>query len=200
MTQKGESTEKKVKKNVPVSIKIAGEPASGFVLDGATVEPERVTLEGPESAIKEAHGVETDLVRLDGRAQPFDRVVKLFPARTGVRLVAETSAVVSVNIHERYVSRELTDVPVELIGVTSGITLEPASLKIILEGPPGVINAMDPNAIAAVLNAGNEPIGRRGLQLTPRVVFRVADLEGQVFVKSMSPEQVKVSKDSVPRN
>jgi len=184
--------EKKELKNLPVNVRIAGEPAAGFVLGRTSVQPNRVTIEGPESAVEEAAEVETNLVRIDGRAQPFDVVADLFPDRRGVKIVNARSAVVSIDIHERYATRVLQDLPVEPVGVNAGIRVEPGKIDVTLEGPPAALNALEPGSVGVVVDVPEAPTGRKGIMLEPRIVFRAEEIDGHISVKSIDPPQVTV--------
>ena len=185
--------EKKVTKNLPVNARIAGEPAAGFVLGGASVQPSQVTAEGPESAIDDATEVETSLVRIDGRAQPFDVVADLFPDRRGVKVVNARSAVISIDIHERYATRVFQDVLVQPVGVTTGIIIEPARIDVTLEGPPAILGALEPVAVRVVVDLPEPPpADRRRLLVQPRVVLRVEETDNRISVKSIEPSNVSV--------
>src|SRR5262245_46822258 len=110
--------EKKIQRDVPVTPRVVGEPAAGFVLDVVKVNPERVKVEGPESSVSAVREVMTEVVRIDGRTTPLERLVALFPDRAGVKINHGTDAVVKINIHERYVMRLFAGMKVLLKGAT----------------------------------------------------------------------------------
>ncbi len=64
-------------KVVPVRVVFNGAPAEGFGLGSIRVTPERVTVEGAESEVKDVTEVLTDPVDVDGAKESFSLIVPL---------------------------------------------------------------------------------------------------------------------------
>jgi hypothetical protein len=149
-------------------------------------------VEGPESALKDAVEVDTDPIRIDGRSQPFEVVVQLYPDRPKVQVLGGRTAVVSVNIHEQYVTRTLTGVEVRGEGAPLQVQLDPATVEVTLEGTLTDLADLDPGALSAVVDLGGIPEGQKRSRLEPRIVFGDEQLDGRVFVRGMTPEAISV--------
>lgn len=188
--------EKKIRKNLPVSVRIAGEPAPGFELGDVNVQPERVSVEGPESVVKEAHEVLTAVVRIDGRALPFDVAVNLYPDRAGAEVIPDSTAVISIDIHERYARRVLDGVAVTAPGGEGGLRFDPPVVRVTVEGIPSALGDLEPGSVAAIVDVEEVPAGRAGVRLRPRAVLRTAEFEGRVFIRSIEPEEITVRRAS----
>ncbi len=188
--------ENKVRKNLHVTARLAGEPAPGFELGDVTVHPERVTVEGPESVVNEAREVLTAIVRIDGRALPFDVAVNLYPDRTGVEVIADSTAVVSIDIHERYARRVLEGVAVTAPGWKEGVRFDPPVVRVTVEGIPSALGDLTAASVAAIVDLVEVPAGRSGVRLRPRAVLRTAELEGRVFIRAIEPEEITVRRAS----
>lgn len=184
--------EKKLARELPVTPRVAGEPASGYVVAGAAVHPEHVKVEGPESAVRLAKEVFTDIVRVDGRASPMEVMVNLFPDRAGVRVVPEEPATLSADIRERYVTRVVPGVAVRADGATRKVRLAPETIEVTLEGPPGAVSAIEEKNLSAVVELGRLQLTPGVYRLKPRVVFNPEDLASKVFVRSLSVEEIDV--------
>lgn len=184
--------EKKARRELPVKARVAGEPAAGFVLGEVGVDPRSATVEGPESAVREAREVLSDIVRVDGQGEPLDSIVGLTPDRSGVRVVGGASALVSVDIHERHVTRVLPDVNVIALGASFPVKLSPRSVEVTLEGPPGVLSDIGEDDVSVVVDVA--PLATRAgeYRLTPRVVFESEELSRRVLVRKVSVEEVAV--------
>jgi hypothetical protein len=90
--------EKRLRRAIPVTPRVAGEPVTGHAFAGARVEPVQVEVEGPESAVRLSREVLTDTVRIAGRAERFDVMVNLYPDRAGVKILHEGMALLTVDI------------------------------------------------------------------------------------------------------
>lgn len=184
--------EKKVRRELPISPRVVGNPAPGYVLGESVVSPPETMVEGPESAVKEAREVDTETIRIDGRSQPFEAMVDLYPARPEVKVIGDGKAQVKVDIHERFVTRTLGDVAVTGEGAEMKVRLDPATVEVTLEGTAYDLAGLDAKSLAAVINLAEIPSGHKRARLEPRIVFEHSELEGKVFVRSVSPKTVTV--------
>ncbi len=64
-------------KSVPVKPVLEGAPAPGFEVGKVSVHPDRVTVEGAESELKDVSQVETEAVKLKGVQESFTLMVPL---------------------------------------------------------------------------------------------------------------------------
>jgi len=104
--------EKKMTRELPVTPRVIGEPADGFVLSGASVQPDHVRVEGVESAVRLAREVLTDVVRIDGRTSSMQVMVTLFPDRLGVHVITEGPTMLTAAIAAPH-DKDLAPVPPE---------------------------------------------------------------------------------------
>ena len=184
--------EKKVTRELLVKPRIVGEPAAGYVIGEPRVDPPRSTVEGPESVVRQAREVLTDVVRADERTAPFEVLVDLTPDRTGLRLTGAGSAILRVDIHERYVTKLVTGVKVEPSGATFAVRFAPPAIAVTVEGPPAALADLDEGDLAAIVEMAGLPPQPGEYHLKPRIVFRSAGLEGKVTVRHVSSEEISV--------
>jgi hypothetical protein len=83
-------------KNVPVQIRIAQPPPSGFTVTSQTVEPSQLRIAGPELRIERTTSAQTDAIDLSGITQSTEFHVNTFIADPQVRL--ENSSIVTVKV------------------------------------------------------------------------------------------------------
>lgn len=190
--------EKKIHTNLPVRAQVAGEPAPGFVLGEIRVQPERVTVEGPESALAGAREVKTDPVRIDGRVQPFTVAVDLFSDAQGVVVLSGGTAVLSIDIHERYVRRVIQAVAVTGVDGAASLRIEPPVVDVMVEGIPEDVYGLEAGGLIAVVDLDSRELaeGTESIQAVPRVELGDPALEGKVFVRSVDPEKVTLKAPS----
>lgn len=183
--------EKKVRTDLPVTARIVGRPAPGYVLGSSRVTPVRAMVEGPESAVAEAVEVDTETIRIDGRSQPFEVMVDLYPARPDVKVVGDAKAQVFVNLHERFITRTIS-LPVKTVGEDLEVRLDPETVEVIVEGTPGDLEALTAESLSAVVDLAALPRGQRRAMVEPLVLVDDAELEGKIHLRGLTPESVSV--------
>lgn len=184
--------ERKVDRVLPVKPRFAGDPAPGYVVDETRVEPSHVRVEGPESVVRQAREVLTDVLRVTGRDKPIEAEVGLTPDRSGLVVADESQAVVYVDIHERYVTRVIDDVMVEPSEPNVVARLHPLAVSVTLEGSPGALADLSPGDVAAVVDVAALAPRSGEYRVRPQIVFRKENLVGRVMVKSVSSEEISV--------
>jgi YbbR domain-containing protein len=184
--------ENRVRSDLPVTARLVGAPAPGYVLGEAKVIPIKAMVEGPESALVDAVSVDTETIRVDGRSQPFEAMVDLYPARPDIKVVGDGRARVLVDIHERYVTRTITGVAVRANGAEMNVRLDPESVEVIIEGPRAEITALTAADVTATVDLAAVPSGQKRALLEPRIGFSREGLEGRLFVRGISPEAIAV--------
>ena len=90
--------ESKTRKALPVEARTRGEVPAGFRLVEISVVPTRVSIEGPESAVRQTEKAVTDWIDLRGRTASFQQGVAVDPVNASVRLVGAGSAIATVTI------------------------------------------------------------------------------------------------------
>lgn len=86
------------RKMVPIEPQFVGGVAMGFERSQTILEPATVEIEGPESRVARVTKILTESISLDGRNSSFQLSADLEPGKSGVRIVAATTAKVSVQI------------------------------------------------------------------------------------------------------
>lgn len=131
-----------VEKEVPVVPLTIGEPARGFGIAPPRPTPERVMIEGAESAVRLTTQVQTEDISLSGRREPFTTTAKLQPPRRHVSLKDVTEVDVAITLVEEQRTRELAEVPV-VVRMAPGAGRDTASrfapnpgvVRVVLRGP-----------------------------------------------------------------
>lgn len=184
--------EKKVQSELPITARIVGTPAFGYVLGQTTVTPARTRVEGPESRMAKAREVDTETIRIDGRSQPFEVMVDLYPAHPELRVIGEAKVLVHVNIHEKYVTRTVPGVAIRGDWRGLEVDLNPRNVEVTLEGPPALLAGLGTSSLTATLDLAALGESERRGKIVPRIGFLDSRLDGKVFVVGVLPESVSV--------
>jgi len=178
--------EKKLSREIPVTPRVVGEPAAGYVMGGVKVQPDHVKVEGSEGAIRLAKEVLTDIVRVDGRSSSMEVMVNLFPDRPGVHILSPAPATLTAEIREHYITRVFGHVAVSAEGSRYKVQLTPPVIDVTLEGPPDVVSALGESDLSVVVDMGRLALKPGVYRLKPRVVFSGEDAASKVTVRALS--------------
>ena len=151
--------EAKATLEVPILPEVRGEPANGFELAGTVVQPPKLLIEGPESAVRAVESLSTPTIPIDG--QSSNQTLRVRPIARGsegsrVRL-ADASATVQVLVRIRPIQleRTLEGLSVVTEGATEvGLTpdLDPQTVQVEVSGPREVVAMLAPGQFQAVLD------------------------------------------------
>jgi hypothetical protein len=149
-----------------------------------------VKVEGPESAIRLAKEILTDIVRVDGRSSSMEVMVNLFPDRPGVHITSPAPAALTAEIREHDVTRVVGHVAVRALGSKYKVQFTPPAIDVTLEGPPEIVSVLSESDLSVVVDMGSVA-PRPGLyRLRPRVVFNDEDAASKVTVRALSVLEV----------
>ncbi|MES0488585.1 MAG: CdaR family protein [Leptospirales bacterium] len=147
--------EKAVRKIVPVKVMVQGEIAEGFKKGKTLVTPKSITIEGPESKIREIKYVQTEWVNLEN-AQKSLVVRKALIKPRQSKIIDHQSVEVQITISTQDNTREKTisGIKVEVEGLDPALEVRLSSLeiKIRVTGNPEVINKLSADSFQAYVN------------------------------------------------
>jgi YbbR domain-containing protein len=142
-------------KRVPVVPAVTGEPASGFLVTGISVDPTTVELTGSE--LDDLESVETEPVNITGATRTFTRTVTILEP-PGARLSTSQppTAVVTVQVQVfSQPARVTLPIQIRIVDVPSGyqVALSPAAVPFTFQGLPVVLGQLDATSLSAVVSA-----------------------------------------------
>lgn len=193
----GLTVDRRIRRGLKVVPDVVGEPPQGYALYGAHVRPDTILVEGPESAMETLTELLTEPIPLNNRTREFVEIVDAV-APPQVRAIEPRSLSVRVIVDTTPVERTFADVPVVLRGGGAAARSNPSTLKVTLEGPPGLLQQITPGQIRVVADVRELKPGSR----TDRVDVEagLVDLSPErmrrVSVKSVKPAQVSVQLSS----
>lgn len=143
-----------VRRGVPryVTPEYVGNVAEGYLLVDFTVEPQLVQLEGPREVIDPLPNL-SPLVDISGLSQDTVEVVPLDLPAGVTALNAPDGVTVTIKVSPLLDAKSI-DVPVTVRGVAPGLAtrLQPETVRVLLNGPRPVLEALDPDDVTAVVD------------------------------------------------
>jgi YbbR domain-containing protein len=119
---------------LPIKPAVDGQPARGFAVGSIAVDPEKVTLAGPQSRLRAATAATTEPVSIAGASAPVSAVVAVSPMDAELRLREPLAARVTVMIvpEAQVNARTFASRPVALRNLGAGwqATAVPADVSV----------------------------------------------------------------------
>jgi YbbR domain-containing protein len=143
--------EESVSKTVGVTVRIEGEPATGFTVGGVTVEPATVTITGPAGALSELTEAITEPVSVSGASRALSEDVTIGVANPVVRLRQPQNARVTVAIAALPEEWVVHDVAVQTRNGHGAANVTPQAVAIHVRGPRDSRDT-DPTHYSAVID------------------------------------------------
>ena len=176
--------EKSARRTLPVTPAIDGQPAPGFVLGRATVDPETVEVAGPESHLRRLTSATTEPVDASGARARVSDVVTVGVADSAVRLVKAQTARVTLEVIPAPRERELAAVTIRYRNLGQGLTaqVKPVLMSVNVRGAREAIQTLRAGDIDAFVDLAGLGAGRYNLrvQVDPSERFGVSSVEPPV--------------------
>ena len=176
-------------RDVAVKVVVQGQQAPGYRIENISVFPPVITIfaEDPDLVNELPGVVETLPLDLQDRSEDISTRLSV-DLPENITLVGPQTVQVQVSISPIQTSVTLPNLPIDVIGVSEGLSAEvfPQGVDVILSGPVPVLEAISSQDITVSVDATGLEIGV--YQLTPQVETLVEN----VSVQSILPGTVEV--------
>lgn len=174
-------------KQIPLQIRISGEPPEGFAISKVTQSVENVTVFGEQSVLDALEFFEGPQVNIQGLTETKEYSFEL-PLKNKITLVDPAKVTVLVEITSS-VTKTVDGIPVTVIGQSDAFTtkvIQPPGgrLSLPIEGAPERMEDLTNEDIQAIIDVTNLPAGIHELP----VVFNLPP-----FIKSGQLHEMKVT-------
>jgi YbbR domain-containing protein len=180
-------TQSLLTRTLPLEAEITGQPAPGYRVSGVTVTPTTVQVEGTIDVLQALDTLKLPSVDVGGQTASVESSVLPVPPE-GVSIIPSGTLVsIEVRITPIAGSISLTLAP-EVTNVREGLVarVNPGSVTVIVDGPLPRLNALQPGAIRAIVDASNLGPGTADIRV-------VATGPDGVFIRQVQPSTVSVT-------
>lgn len=168
--------------SLPLRPAFTGRAPAGLQVVSWSIEPDTVQVEGPESVLQKIKHLSTQPVPLDGRATDFETPVVPTFSEPDLSVVSQGPFTLRVVLGEKRAQRTLAGVPVRVLHASLPVTLQPDSIKVMVEGPESLIRGLASEDLSAEVDAQGLAASPTPYQLRPAVHLSRAALAGKVQV------------------
>ena len=140
-------------KRVPVTVDLQGEPASGFVVQGVSVEPPFVEVKVGESEAAQLQQLLTRPVDISGETKPVAREVPLVLTNLDPpRSASKKKVQVAVAINSRIREKTLTGIPIIVVGSRHKAHIVPETIQVRIQYPYQLEETVAAGGIIAMID------------------------------------------------
>jgi YbbR domain-containing protein len=185
--------EPRLRREVEVVPDLVGQPPEGYAVYGAQTRPAKVTVEGPESALRDVTRVTTDPLALGTHTRPFTETVWAVPDRPQVRVVAPNDRLeVRVVIDQAPTDVTFEGIPVALRSASGSVSPDPYTVKVTVSGPPALVERLDRSHIRATVDVGATQGSGRGVRapVQTSLIDLAPDELSRLSIRSVDPALV----------
>jgi YbbR domain-containing protein len=184
--------EPRVTSAVTVTAVITGKPAPGFEVTERRVEPPRVRIEGPESAIRETTAARTREVSIEGRKATLQQEVWVDVVNPAVAILGEPRVRVTIGIREAVAEKTFAGIPVVPLGSPFESRITPKQVRVTVRGPEALVAQLTREDVVVYVDLKGLTPQALDYQLPVRCVFTRDVLREKVEVAVVSDEKVGV--------
>jgi YbbR domain-containing protein len=172
---------------IPIEPAVEGKPAPGYVVGKARVEPDRVEIVGPETAVQRTTEALTEPVSVDGARDRVRETVTVGVLDPALRVRSPRVATVTVPVLAAPQERTMHGLPLRLHNVAPNVAAEavPSLVTVVLRGNREALNRIEPDDVRAYVDVAG--LGAGQYSLTVR-----ADASRDVGVTRIDPPAVQV--------
>jgi YbbR domain-containing protein len=181
------SFETSVTREVPVVASIEGSPAPGYVVGKVTLSPDRVEIVGPESAVKRAREALTETVSIADLRDQKQEDVTIGLIDPALRLKAQRTVTVAVEILPGPIERIMRNRPVHLRNLGPHLSAQamPVVVNVGIRGSREALARAEADVVTAYIDVV-------GLGAGDYMLAVHADASDQAGVTQIDPSTVQV--------
>ena len=186
--------DEQMQRTIPVAPSVTGDPPAGYAFYDARATPETVTVVGPRSKVEPVSRMRTDPISLENRLESCVARVGAVPDSPEIRVLDSRLLTVRVDIDVAPTEVVFDSVPVILAGQAHEASASPATLRVVLSGPPALLESIEAAQVRAVVDVSGLAPRAEPYDLIPRIEFLdvpASDLT-RIGVKSVSRESVSI--------
>ena len=181
----------RTEKDVPVRVRVEGQPASGYWVVSYSAQPDSVTLVGSPQELDTIRSVYTETVPIDGATRSFATTIDLVRP-PGIGITGSNEVAVFVEVLPILTSRE-AEVAVTYVNLQPGmeVSVEPSTVTVTLSGPAPVLRALQASSVIVSLNLS-------GLGTGTYAPIPDVSAPPQVRVDGIDPPRLRVTVTAPP--
>jgi hypothetical protein len=130
-------------RQVPIRVNVQGQPAAGYRVVSARVNPSVGTIRGPSRFVFHVDNIQTSPVDLNGAKTNLAQPVSLQSPSDRVTIIGSQAAEAAISISEIIADREFRGLPVEVRDTEYKVKVQPRNIAVTVRGPVNQLAGFD---------------------------------------------------------
>jgi YbbR domain-containing protein len=148
--------ENRVDKEIDIKPRIVGHTRGSYEIGEVRVDPEKLTVSGPESVTATMESIPTEAIDVTGRVRTFKKRVQLRPDSRLISYELNSPVTVTVPIRAEEIQREIEKVTVHPVNTTYETAITPSKLDLTVRGPRSLVQNLDRSTLHAIVDLSRE--------------------------------------------
>lgn len=182
------SLDKLIQKQFPISARTIGNVANGYYLKELKMDPDVITIAGPQTILSQVEELHTRPINLEGMKQSAQRQVPLELDPAIVELIGESSVTAEIMIGMETLTRTMDKMPVHAVIEGVKRKVKPETVKVTANIPKKLLaDDIDPKSLITVAAMPQEGDDQLKVKVIPRF-----DVEVPIEIISIVPDTVSL--------
>ncbi len=184
------SLDKLIQREFPVNAVTTGSVSTGFVLMDLKLDPDVLTITGPQTVLSQVAVLKTVPINVNGLFESVQHQIPLDLEPAIVDLIGETSVTADITINYDTVEKTLAKLPVKVVSGGFLQEVTPSKVKVTMRIPKIIIKKkMDFASLFTVTGVEEDESGTLRVQIIPS-----SDLTVPLEVVEIEPQYVQLVK------
>ena len=186
------SIDKLVERQIPITAVTEGNVAEGYILQDVSLNPDTISVAGPENLVAREQTLKTYVINLSGLNRSTTLPVHLDLSPEFMDLIGETTVVAKLLVADKLIEKKIRNIPVNIRDAEQEVRVKPNSITAVARIPEKLLSETPVLSMLfrASVNAGPGEFPRQ----VPVTVTGIA-VPGHepIQVISHKPAEVKIS-------
>ncbi|MCI5130132.1 MAG: hypothetical protein D3904_01115 [Candidatus Electrothrix sp. EH2] len=134
------SIDKLVERDIPLTAVTEGDVAEGYVLQDVLLNPDKISVAGPESLVVQEKTLKTYVINLSDLNHSTTLPVHLDLSPEFMDLIGETTVVAKLVVADKFVEKEIPNIPINIRDTEHEARVKPDSITVVARIPEKLIS------------------------------------------------------------
>lgn len=161
--------DEKLTRTIPVQEHLQGIPAEGYIVEKASIKPQKVVVSGLKSEVSKLKHITTEPVDVMGIQKSRSFEVSLHSTDAYPLELSSEQVNVFIQVGEKKINKRFGSIPIELEGQQFITNIRPNYVSIVIQGTPGILSFIKRDDLRAFLDIRQVAPGRHERKIQVKI-------------------------------
>ncbi|MCI5165057.1 MAG: hypothetical protein D3903_02940 [Candidatus Electrothrix sp. GM3_4] len=186
------SIDKLVEQQIPITAVTEGDVAEGYILQGVSLNPDKILVSGPASIVSLEEALKTYVINLSGLNHSTTLPVHLDLSPEFMELIGETTVIAKLAVVDKFVEKKVRKIPINIRDAGQDVQVKPHSITVVAGIPEKLISE---TPVLSMLFRASVSVGPGEFPRKIPLTVNGVSVPGHepILIISYSPTEVQVS-------